>query len=514
MKASFLLPTNRFHAGACILFVLVGGLQAVLAQEFTAPGNAIIQGELDVHGNTFNLGSWVNDNTQLGLATVYAEDTDHAATLTFTANRPVSNWLWQELAPTAPGKVLQMSLSSNNALTLYDKATSQSPAIILDPVGGNTSFKNSVTINGTSNLMPFQTLSGGANSVLTMGLADARYFTPSTGSRLILGAGASTSGDNSVALGYAANAAGAGSTLLGSNTTTNGYGATAIGWSANAYANGTTALGFTSSATGNWANALGYGSVASNNFTTAVGSMSTATGPESVAFGTYSQSNGQQSVAVGAYAQASGDVSVAFGDFSYATGSHATALGEYTFATNTYTTAVGNFVTASGYLASAFGSGSQATGYQATALGMQSGVTGSAATAVGFNSAATGAGSAALGSFSSASGAYATALTSSSAASGDYSVAAGRTTATSLYQTSVGAYGQPGGDAHNWVATDDLFTVGNGTLTTPQNAFSVKKNGDTEVQGNLKVDKALIVLPQGDLQMGEFVAQPSPSPTL
>ncbi len=92
-------------------------------------------------------------------------------------------------------------------------------------------------------------------------------------------------------------------------------------------------------------------------------------------------------------------------------------------------------------------------------------------------------------------------------------MAAGQTAATSVYQFTAGAYGVTGGNPHTWVATDDLFTVGNGqSAAAPSNAFSVKKNGDTSVAGKLLVAGAIIVQPQGDLSMGSFTAQPSPAP--
>ncbi len=481
-------PRRFFHAkvkrSICIALAIFGAWNPLSAQTPTTniPGNETIQDELDVYGNTFNLGTWANDITQLGLATVYSEDTSHMATLTFTANRPVSNWLWQEMPSTGTSKVFQMSLSANNAFTLYDKATSQSAAIILDPVTRST-FTTPVTFNGLDNKMPNQTPNDPTN-VLTVGLADARYPVHSVGDTLTLGVNANATGAHAMALGYQANASGFASTVLGDYAT--------------ATQNGSTALGLSSSATGNYSTALGYASSANGYWATATGVASSAAGDDSIAIGTYANAIGIGSCALGVQ--------------TTATGLGSTAIGQYILSAGMYTTVVGYFNTASGDQASAFGTNAKATAFQSTSLGFQSAAAGTGAVSAGLNSSAKGNWSVALGSFSNAGGDYATALTSSSAASGDYAVAAGRTTATSLYQTSVGAYGASGGDPHNWVPTDDLFTVGNGTSANASNAFSVKKNGDTQVAGNLTVTKALIVLPQGDLSMGTFMAQPSPTP--
>lgn len=62
--------------------------------------------------------------------------------------------------------------------------------------------------------------------------------------------------------------------------------------------------------------------------------------------------------------------------------------------------------------------------------------------------------------------------------------------------------------------TDDLLIVGNGTSTTPANAFMIKRNGATTISapltlnGNLTVNGELQgnlhLEPQGDISMGEF----------
>lgn len=79
----------------------------------------------------------------------------------------------------------------------------------------------------------------------------------------------------------------------------------------------------------------------------------------------------------------------------------------------------------------------------------------------------------------------------------------------------IGRYNVAQGDPMNWVGTDDLFVIGNGTgdytdefdnwfPPQPHNAFVVKKNGDTMISGKV------LIHPQGDLSMGEFTSGTAP----
>jgi len=72
----------------------------------------------------------------------------------------------------------------------------------------------------------------------------------------------------------------------------------------------------------------------------------------------------------------------------------------------------------------------------------------------------------------------------STTASGIATTAMGQfTKAESYSSTAIGAYNIGGGNATTWVATDPLFEIGNGTSSTPSNAFTVYKNGNTDVSG-------------------------------
>ena len=480
--------------------LIIGFVAFASAQDQTVSGNLGVSGILDVNGDNFNLGTSAFDTTKYGVSAGYGEDAaTHAATLTLTATRPSATWRWQQaVASPGTGSMPKMQLSAGNALTLYDQVSpTPNATIVLDPLG-TSSFGTSATFNGANNLMPVQQITGSA-SVLTVGLADGRYSVVGTGTNLIMGTGASSSNDGAVAMGYQANASGSNSIATGRGSIASSTWTVADGpfaWATNTYA---AAVGFNAQASGDHSTAVGAGAIANTQYAFAGGANAQATGMNAVALGSSSL--------------ASSDNTQALGTFSQATSPGASAFGVYTVADNSFALAFGYYSRADGYMSSSFGTGAIANGYQSTALGKSSGANGYGSSALGFNSSATGDYTTALGSFSNASGYYSTALSSSSVASGDYSVSASRGAATSEYQMAVGAYSLPGGDPHNWVATDALFTIGNGLdAGHPANALLVQKNGDTTVNGNLNVTKAIIVQPQGDLSMGTFTATPSPTP--
>jgi hypothetical protein len=124
------------------------------------------------------------------------------------------------------------------------------------------------------------------------------------------------------------------------------------------------------------------------------------------------------------------------------------------------------------------------------------------------------------------------AVGNSTYATGSYSVALGVGTQANGYaEVVVGQYNVAQGSGTNWIPTDDLFTVGNGTSSSsPSDAFVVKKSGDTTIGGNLAVngntalngqlyasaastfrgqitaEGVIRVSQQGDLSMGNFTA--------
>jgi hypothetical protein len=150
------------------------------------------------------------------------------------------------------------------------------------------------------------------------------------------------------------------------------------------------------------------------------------------------------------------------------------------------------------------------TGYGARGYGSYS-------TAIGSHANANAGWSTALGNESYANAGNSSALGYGSTANGNYSVAVGRTTAQAMSQMVVGQYNILQGTTDSWIATDDLFIVGNGTAANARsNAFVVKKNGNTQVNGDTfmagKLEVAgrskIQVEPQGDLSMGEYTTGP------
>ena len=205
----------------------------------------------------------------------------------------------------------------------------------------------------------------------------------------------------------------------------------------------------------------------------------------------------------GIKATASGYESTATGWSSIASGSNSTATGNGSFASGYYSTASGQYSVASGTYSTAIGVGSVAGGSASTAIGLGSIASGNNSVASGYESTASGYGATASGYGATANGNY-------SMASGTYAIAQG------YDQFVVGQNNVPQGDPANWLATDDLFQIGNGAdVAHPSNAFTVKKNGDTTMNGTATVNGDAVitgqltvthVVPQGDLSMGSFTA--------
>jgi hypothetical protein len=202
---------------------------------------------------------------------------------------------------------------------------------------------------------------------------------------------------------------------------------------------------------------------------------------------------GNYSVALGANSKATGGISTAIGA-STASGTESTALGGSN-ATNFAATAMGA-ATASGSYSTAMGQAT-ASNLNSTATGTST-ASGQYSTAAG-NSIASGDFSTALGS-STASGDVSTAIGNTNVASGDISTALGwNNTAGSYVETVVGAHNvvssaNPG----TWVATDPLFTVGNGPdQFTHSNGFQVLKNGNAIIGGVVSFNDANTGPPSG-----------------
>lgn len=305
-----------------------------------------------------------------------------------------------------------------------------------------------------------------------------------------------------------------GSTVLasGTNSLASGNNVTASGTHSGAFGLGTTAQGYNQFVVGQYNTPLGAASANTNSndplFIVGNGT-STATADRSNAF--IVQRNGDVRVAgklmVGNGASAADGAIAAIGSNAEASGIDSVALGRYS--------------KASGEGSSVLGTGSWATGPGAVALGPSAYAYGSGSLAMGNNAEATADESLVFGQWSYAYGLGSLSIGMSSLASGDFSVTAGMgnyaggqgsvaigesVVANAKGQVALGRYSAPSGSPSVEAPTDDLLIIGNGTDATHRsNAFTLKKNGDVNVAGKLRV------WPSGDLGMGTFKSGTKPS---
>jgi hypothetical protein len=353
---------NHRRVLALALFLAGGGL--LHATDLAVSGNLTVSGLGVIQGDSLQLGTAAGTPTAPGLIFTYVDTDSTHDQIGFSADRLLTTWIWQynNSGTWEP----QMGLDATNTLTIYDRASTPNAAITLNPTGTST-FAQSLTGNGTNNLLPNQTLTG-AGSILTEGLGDARYLTSS----------------NFVIAPY---------------TDVNG-----------------------------------------SDYDYKIAGAATASGISTMAFGSYASAIGDTSTAIGYAAQAYGGSSVAIGEHAFAENSTAVALGSWCHANGIASYAFGYVASADNYGAMAFSVQSEASGIMSAAGGPGSTAQGYAQFAVGQNNI---------------------------------------------------AQGTPG----SWVATDDLFIVGNGagnfdeylgalTRGTSSNAFAVKKNGETSVFGS------------------------------
>jgi uncharacterized protein (TIGR02145 family) len=176
--------------------------------------------------------------------------------------------------------------------------------------------------------------------------------------------------------------------------------------------------------------ALRAGSVAGNYWDDA------NIGTKSMAIGENNMASGATSISLGKDNQAIGQWSLAFGTNNLSSGLSSIAIGGGNQATNGYSIAMGG--------------STQATGYSAIAMGDHVYATGNYSRVIGLNSTAQSYGSIVIGRFN-------------------------------LIEGSLDA----------WVDTDPLFVIGNGLDNNNRNnALMVYKNGNTDIDGNLKISQS------------------------
>jgi hypothetical protein len=252
-----------------------------------------------------------------------------------------------------------------------------------------------------------------------------------------------------------------------------------LAWGGSQAQNNGVALGSSAYASASGSVALGSGT-ANGTHSFAAG-QSDASGAFSTALGNGSRATGHSSLAGGGSVLASGYASFAFGDGTVASGTYSFAFGDYSSASAELSIAMGNGSSASGYTSTALG-GSLASGDFSTALG---------------NSTASGAGSTALGNGN---------------AHGDISTAMGSTFAQAFASTVIGRLNVVQGNSTAWIATDDLFVIGNSNGIFASNALVVHKNGNTRVAGTVEAKGGFRTPPMGDIGMGSFTAGNNPNP--
>ena len=462
----------------------------------------MVLGDLDVSGSNFTLGTAVvNGTAREGVALTYAPGASGtAATLKWIAPQEAHQWIWERSSTN--GIFPAMMLDGSNCLSLYSSGSDHSPMIFLNPNSGSAgslisgfvridsletailTCTNSFVAQGTNNRLPNQVLSD-YSSILTRQLGDARYLTPQAAGALYVPQSA-----NSLAV------------TFGGRTSTAGNCGIALGDGVQALGTEAVAIGDHSSAGGDHAFALGLNAIASNRDAFSLGDGTVASGVAAFAMGSGAAAADYSSIAIGLAITASKPGSVAIGRWSTSSGYDAVVLGLGSTASGDYSAAIGHQADASGTNSFAFGSYPEAWGESSTAIGSHN---------------------TALGDFSQAFGVNASSEFYAQTVVGQFNVI--------RYQ-----WWDQYPSRHAWYPEDELFTIGNGTdQGHPSNAFIVRKNGNTLINGKLTISGSaggivvtggtmnaqgvvavsgtahLVLIPQqGDLPMGIFHSGPLP----
>lgn len=190
-----------------------------------------------------------------------------------------------------------------------------------------------------------------------------------------------------------------------------------------------------------------------------------ATGEKSVAMGYRTVSNGYATLATGVNSTASGFASTTLGFGNSANGSVCTVIGLESVAMGNNTTAIGSENYAEGTGSIAIGYRASAYGQNTIAIGNDTYSQGQSTTAMGWGSRAYGEATTSMGFFTKASSLY--------------SLAIGRANDTIA-----------GSSRNSWIPTDPLFMVGNGDVGGSSNAMTVYKNGNTDLNGFVRIGKS------------------------
>ena len=299
-------------------------------------------------------------------------------------------------------------------------------------------------------------------------------------------------GENSFASGYESKARGSYSQAIGYMSIARGDYSSAFGRNALAHANNSFAFGWGAKATKGDSYAFGAGAEAVGLGSYAIGSVgrdtvtfepntrqTIASGNYTFALGLGAQATGSSAFAIGQNATASNVVSFALGSNAVASGRQSTALGALSIASGNFSMALnsgiseGYYSTSMGYLTKAIGSNalSIGSGYVYSVSGMSFNI---------YNS-ASGSYSVTIGNGNSATRYYSTAIGYRNTSSGEQAIALGSGVIANSYRSVViGSYNyyDANNSYFNWVNTEPLFVVGNGTSPeSKSNALTVLKSG-------------------------------------
>lgn len=221
-----------------------------------------------------------------------------------------------------------------------------------------------------------------------------------------------------------------------------------------------------------------------------IGNYSFATGFSNTALGPYSAVFGFNSIASGDNSFAFGNSVSAFNHNSFASGYRSVAFGSASIAMGDSARANGLWSFAAGYRAVSSNTASVAIGYQPEASGM-------ASLAIGVQAKALANDGIALGNQTEADGSFSASVGYLAKTKGYASTAMGYNTRSHSYGGFVaGVFNDSltGLSANNWVATDPVFTIGNGTAHNARsNAMMVLKNGNVGIGTNTPVNKLQLV---------------------
>lgn len=392
-----------------------------------------------------------------------------------------------------------------------------SVAVGFGVVSGGTdagAFGSSASASGTSALsLGTSTTAGGnysvgmgyqANASNTYAIAIGYQAKSTAANSFSFGNNAEAAGDNSFAIGtFGLN--GDGTVNLARPTKTFLSYSVALGMGAQSTKKGALSFGVNSTASGDYSTAIGYGPTSSGNFSTSIGVNSASTGGYSTSIGVNASSGGAYATSMGYGASSGGGYSIALGMSANSSDSYATALGYQSVASGAYSTAIGYNASASGDKAISIGAyysytflrlikgvglvpvvinrQNTATGEYSIALGNGNTVS-NGGLGVGSNNYARAMGAVALGHSNYADSAYSFAAGYGNSVVGHNAYALGELlTAQSANSFVIGTYNVVSGDRVDWVSTDPLFIIGNGTSSSLRsNAMTVTKNGRVGLQ--------------------------------